>query len=94
VTRADFLIAYPEFDVIGAETPELVDAKLAEAELFVSDTWGGKRDQIVGLLAAHLLAVSPSGRNAKLSSSMGKSTYGVELKKRRVAFASALNRLG
>lgn len=94
MTLEEFLETYPEFDVINREEPTIVPAKLAEADRSVSDTWGAKRDDIVGLTTAHLLAISPFGRNAKLSSSMGKSTWGEQLKQRRRAFACALNRQG
>lgn len=94
MTREQFLESYPEFAVIDREEPTIVPAKLAEADGAVSDEWGGKRDEIVGLETAHRLALSPFGRNAKLASSMGKSTYGEQLKQRRRAFACALNRQG
>lgn len=94
MTKPEFLASYPEFAVIDTEEPTIVPAKLAEAEGAVSDMWEGRRDEIVGLETAHRLAITPFGRNAKLSSSMGKSTYGEQLKQRRRAFACALKRQG
>lgn len=94
MTKANFLIRFDEFAVINSEQPALIDAVLAEADKAISDEWGDQRDEIHGLETAHRLAISPAGRNAKLSSSMGKSTYGEQLKRRRRAFACALNRLG
>jgi hypothetical protein len=94
MTREEFLAAYPEFVVIDNEEPSIVPAKLVAADAFVSDSWGDKRDEIIGLEAAHLLAISPFGRNAKLESSLGKSTYGEQLKQRKRAHACALNRQG
>ncbi len=94
MTKEAFLDAYPEFVVADSQEPALVPAKLAEAEKNVSDIWGDKRDDIVGLTAAHLLAISPFGRNAKLSSEKGTSTWGDQLKARRRAFGCALGRQG
>lgn len=94
MTREAFLAGYPEFVVIDSQEPTIVPAKLIEAEQQVSDSWGVKRDEIVGLTTAHLLAISPFGRTAKLSSSKGTSTWGEQLKARRRAFACALNRQG
>jgi hypothetical protein len=94
VTKVEFLVAYPEFVVIDSEEPTLVQAVLDEADKAVSDQWGDKRDEIHGLETAHRLALKPSGRNAKLSTRMGKSSYGEQLKERRRAFGCALNRLG
>ncbi len=94
MTREAFLASYPEFEVIDREEPSIVPAKLAEADAAVSDTWGKHRDEIVGLETAHRLALSPFGRNAKLVSEQGKSTYGEQLKQRRRAHACAFNRQG
>lgn len=73
VTRDSFLEAHPEFR--SAEKP-LIDSTIAAAELQVDATvWGGKVDLGVGLLTAHLLAISPFGQNARLTSKDGGSTY-------------------
>ncbi len=94
MTNPEFLIRFPEFAGAEEEFPGLVDACLSEAKLAVSSVWDKKRDQVIGLEAAHRLAITPFGRTAKLSSSAGKSTYGTQLSKLRVAFACALNRQG
>lgn len=94
MTNPEFLTRYPEFKGAEEEFQGLVDACLAEAELAVSDQWLTKRDQVVGLEAAHRLAITPFGRTAKLSSALGKSTYGEQLCKMRIAFACVLSRQG
>lgn len=86
---AEFLNKYPEF--VSTDTDQ-VNAALAEAELLVGDTWGvDRRDSIVGLEAAHILAISPQGRAAKLSASDGSSTYQARLDKLKRAIACAHN---
>lgn len=67
-----FRLRFPEFD----RTPtELVDAKLAEAELEIDRTvWGTKADLGVGYLAAHLLSIAPTGQHARLVPRNAKAT--------------------
>jgi hypothetical protein len=74
VTVASFLVAFPELAPAGEP---LIAAKLAEAARSVNaNVWGVKTDDGVSYLAAHLLACSPYGENARLSSDKGESTYG------------------
>lgn len=81
---ATFRTRFPEF---APAADALVEACLAEALTQTpSDVWGDKADAAQGLLTGHLLALSPFGRNAKLSSEKGESTYG----KRRAAMQRAL----
>jgi hypothetical protein len=94
VNKTAFFIRFPEFEPADLEFSGMIDAALAEAELAVADSWGDKRPQVVGLEAAHRLAITPFGRNAKLSAVDGSSTYGKQLAKMRRAFACAFNRLG
>lgn len=71
-TRAGFRVGYPEFD---KATDGLVDAKLGEAIRSTdADVWGIRTDDGVYVLCAHLLAMSPFGQQARLSSG-GTSTY-------------------
>ncbi len=68
VTAASFLVAYPEFAAIHEADETLVPAVLERAELRIGDMWrDGLRDVAVELQTAHMLALSPAGRNAKLS---------------------------
>lgn len=84
LSLSSFRTRFPEFNP-GADA--LVESCLAEALLSTpADVWGDKADAAQGLLAAHLLALSPFGRTAKLSSVKGESTYGTQ----RKAMARAL----
>jgi hypothetical protein len=76
VTTSSFKLAFPEFDLDGTVTAEeatihnaLITAKLAEAEGMVDRTVFQNltnADSAVAYMAAHLLACSPSGINARL----------------------------
>lgn len=93
--KADFLVRFPEFGATDVENAGLVDACLAEAILAINaEIWGAKFDQVHGLETAHRLAITPFGRNAKLSSEKGESTYGEQLRKMRLAAACAVSRQG
>ncbi|MCK6585954.1 MAG: DUF4054 domain-containing protein [Polyangiaceae bacterium] len=71
--RATFRARFPEFNTAD---DAYVDAKLAEALLQIdASVWGTKADLGQGYLAAHLLAVSPFGQQARLSSKEGETTY-------------------
>lgn len=64
LTRSEFRTLYPEF---SKATDAVVDAKLAEAEGRLSTSfWSDLFDHAHGLLTAHLITVSPSGRHARL----------------------------
>jgi hypothetical protein len=65
MTRAEFLAFHSEFSTAATA---LVETVLAAADLRVSDSWGTRRPEIVALTAAAALAVSPSGRQARLAS--------------------------
>lgn len=72
-SAATFLVRFPEFARADAD---LVEAKLEEAARRVdASVWGAKADDGTYYLAAHLLAVSPFGMNARLASDRGSSTY-------------------
>lgn len=65
MTRAQFLIRFPEF---GEQADyALVDAALAEAALSVSPSvFGALYDAAHGHYAAHLMTSSATGENARL----------------------------
>ena len=68
-----FRVAYPEFQF----APDaLVTAKIAEAVLTVSPiSWGVRTDLGVGLWTAHLLTMTPQGRDLRLKADSNKSPY-------------------
>lgn len=84
VTRADIKTAFPEFALTNGSTDTLIDQKLASAEaqldrtIFVDST---QADEAIKLLTAHLLALSPSGINARLATKDGKSIYWPEYRR-------------
>ncbi len=72
VTIASFKVRFPEF---ANTDPALVQAVIDEAAAETpARTWRHKADQGVLQLAAHKLAISPSGQDARLSTD-GRSTY-------------------
>ena len=90
VTAESFLEAFPEFLPLHAEDEALVPAVIARAELRIGDIWRESlRDIAVELQAAHMLALSPAGRNAKLSEPGKPTAYWAELQclKKGNAFA-------
>lgn len=78
MTVATLLERFPEFTDVNAEHPALISAKLAEAGRRVSASVTGDLYQdLVAYLAAHLIATSPQGQQARLASEAGSSTYWV-----------------
>lgn len=81
MTLEEFRIQFPEFST----TPDVqVDAFLAAADLEIDrEVWEDKADQGQGYLAAHKLALSPMGNNARMVAKSaadtlhGQTTYGV-----------------
>ena len=81
VTANSFLLAYPEFTPLHAEDATLIPAVLARAERRIGNLWRTDlRDDIVELQCAHMLAMSPAGRNARLSEPGKETAYQCELK--------------
>lgn len=79
VTRATFIIQFPEF---ANADEDLVEAMLAAAELEIDrDVWEAKGDQGQMYLAAHKLALSPHGNGAELVSNGGATTYEIHYEK-------------
>lgn len=81
----------PEFANAG---DALITATLAQVELRVSDSWGDRRDEVVELEAAHALASSPFGRNARLTAKDGTTTYGETLRRMKYGHAWGRGRIG
>lgn len=76
VTVSSFLERFPEFDDVNTDYPTLVQIVIDEAELQVSaDVWGDKADLGVLYLTAHLLACSPFGEPARLSTDNTMTIY-------------------
>lgn len=73
-----FVIQFPEFR--GADV-SLIQAQLDAAALELDTVrWGTLFDQAQGYLAAHKLALSPYGQNAKMAAKDGSTTYMVHFK--------------
>lgn len=74
MTLTQFRIRFPEFVRIG---DEMIKAFLADAALELdANVLGNKYDAAQGYLAAHKLALSPAGVNARLSDPKdGTTTY-------------------
>jgi len=74
VELATFRIAFPE---LNTAPDVLVTYFLGVAEGAISaDVFGDRFDEAQGYLTAHLLALSPYGKNARLQSEKGTTTYG------------------
>lgn len=75
---AQFRLLYPEFRT--ASDP-FVQGFLDEAATMISrDVVGSRYDQLHGLKAAHLIAISPAAVNARLVAKDGTTTYSVAFK--------------
>ena len=79
VTRASFIVMFPEFT---NSNTALVEAHLASAALEVdTEVWGDKADTGIMYLAAHRLALSPYGNSAEMVSKGGVTSYQVHYEK-------------
>lgn len=77
LTQSDFLIRFPEF--APAASSGLVQSKLDEALGALNpEVYQHQLEFAQGYLAAHLLAISPLGKNARLEDdpSNGDTPYG------------------
>jgi hypothetical protein len=93
-TATTFVAEYPEFAALNEEDTALVAAYLARAERRIGSAWpAAVRDDIVALQCAHMLALSPWGRNARMSDASGASAYGDDLALRKKGFACARSRV-
>jgi hypothetical protein len=77
IDNATFVERFPEFAEIDTSYPAQVTARLDAAKHFVSASlWGSRYEDGVFYKAAHLLAMSPLGENARLESGVD-TTYDV-----------------
>jgi hypothetical protein len=91
VEASDFLESYPEFRTAPTA---LISKVLEEVELFVSDSWGARRNLVVKLEVAARLAMSPQGRAARLSDAKtGVSTYSQRLDQLKRSHACGRSRV-
>lgn len=91
LSLGQFRVQFPEFDKVG---DPLVNAALMRAALDINvDVWGAKQDTGHGLLAAHLLAISPMGQMARMSSKEGDSTYGKQYRDNQATVAGMVLRV-
>lgn len=71
-----FRLRFPEF---RTASNTLINSVIAEATARVaSDVFGDLTEAAIGYLAAHLLAVSPFGKNQRLEDSTTVTTYWTE----------------
>ena len=72
---SDFRTKYPEFNT--QQNDAFLEAYLEEAAREISvEVAGARFDDLHGALTAHLLAISPHGKQARLAAPMnGKTTY-------------------
>lgn len=76
MNRAQFLSQYPEFRFAS---DALIDAKLSLATMDLSpESWGALYVRGLGLRAAHLLAMTPEGKDLRLKSDSNNSPYNVQ----------------
>lgn len=76
VSAAQLKARFPEF--AKTEDSHVTEAIADAAARTDVNVWGDRYDVAVRQLAAHLLAISPWGQQAKLSAKDGSSTYLVE----------------
>jgi hypothetical protein len=94
VTAESFLVAFPEFEPLNTEYEDLIPAVLERAERRIGDVWREDlRDDIVELQTAHMLSLTPAGRNAKLSEPGKPTAYECELKRLKSGNAFAKLRI-
>lgn len=84
-TAASFKARWPEFEPVADDT---VTGALAEAgRRNDARVFGDRTDDAVGLYAAHLLAISPGGQQARLKSDSANTTYNREWERLAAACA-------
>lgn len=77
LTVSEFLDRFPEFKPAYDNTPAMVQNAIDQAHRRTpADIWGDREDDAQGWLAAHLLAISPFGREASLVNQDGSTSYG------------------
>ncbi len=78
VTEDDFIARFPEFEEAGVTISVVLDEAVRRTD---GDIFGNKTDDAVMYRAAHLLAISPFGQNARMVAKDGTTIYGNELEK-------------
>jgi len=72
INVTSFKVKFPEF---GKADVGLIQSALDSASTQIDTTvWGAKADEGLAYLAAHTLALSPMGQNAKLVAKDGETT--------------------
>lgn len=67
ITATDFVASFPEFEEINELRPSAVTGALLRAQAFVSQQyWADRYEQGVFTKAAHLLAMTAFGENARI----------------------------
>lgn len=90
-TTEDLTDAFPEFREADAD---LLSSRLGAAIRRVDAlVWGSMWQDGVLMLAAHLLAISPYGMNARLSAKDGSSTYLAEYERMRLEVTAGVGRV-
>ncbi len=94
VTADSFVATYREFEPLHEQDEALVESYIAMAERRISPSWPeDTRDDMVMLQAAHMLSMSPMGRNARLSEPGKKTAFQEDLELRKKAHAYARSRV-
>ena len=76
-----FVAKFPEFSEVGDLAPASITSAISTARSFVSQSlWGDRYEDGVLYKAAHLLAMTPMGENARLEKSSPETTYGLVFK--------------
>lgn len=93
MTAVEFKERYTEF---STAPDALVTAVIAEQEVMLSNSWGARRDYVLGLAVADALSRSPKARNARVNlesqSEAVENPYSAKLKELKLAFGWANNR--
>ena len=79
MTLANFRIRYPEFRTAGDTFVQAYLDDAAASLVGQSSQLGAAYDTAHGLATAHLIAVSPAGKNARMVNDDGTTQYGKTL---------------
>jgi|SRR5579859_3168472 len=81
-TPTTFVARWPEFAPTLAANPSIVQSALDEAARRCDvRVFATRMDDAVGLMAAHLLAISPYGEQSRLDTDKAETTYNIEWKR-------------